>query len=1022
MKMFNLSNKRVTRLVVFSLLFPVFCLHAQLREITGTVTDANNVSIIGANVAEKKTTNRTTTNSNGQFTIQVVEGAVLEISYIGYRTENITVGSNSTFHVQLVEDSQVLDQIIVVGYGVQKKADVVGSISQVSSKQLEGRPVPELSNVLAGQMPGVTLIQRSGRPGASPGTIRVRGVGSFGAIPDVLVLIDGIPGTINDVRPEEVASISVLKDASTAAIYGARAANGVVLITTKVGTESKIKIGYNGYIGLVSPTTLPEYLSSWEYALAYNEAAGTETYKQEDIQKYKSGIDPINYPNSNFSDELFSRSGLQTGHDITFTGGSNRNNYYLAVGYLSQDGIIEKNNYSRYSIRSNITSALSSKTKLTTRIAGLTSKITEPSVPGGKDGNMETGLISNAIRYPSVYAGRLSDGDYGVGPENVGTPIAWLDSPSFYEESKWKASINARLEYTPLKSLVLSAIGGYNFTQVATKSYRSTFRLNDNNTMGPSSLGQEENRTVYSTFQATADYNKDILGHNINILGGYSFEKQGYRNLTGSRDKFPGNDLPYLDAGSPDNQTTTGSGDDWAIQSLFGRLKYDYLNRYLLEATVRYDGSSRFPPTKKYGTFPSVAVGWRLTEESFMERSSSWLTNLKLKASWGILGNQNIGNYSWQSTYALGQNYTIGGVLNQGSAMVTYSDPTIRWESTRTTDGGVEVILWKGLLSFDVSYFYRHTTDILYQPTSSVSSVLGMNLSEMNTGSLQNTGWELELTHQKSFSDFSYNISANFSIIKNKVLDLGVGNVEQPNGLVGNGDNLFIGYPMELYYGYKTDGVFLDQNDIDEWYAKNDQSSLMPKNVAKPGDFRYVDLDGDGKVTAAMDRKVLGSQIPKYTYAFNLGLKYKNFDFNTFFQGVAAVKGRLNGYAGFAFHNLGSIQRWMWEGRYNSENPQRYPTYPRLQILGNSDGNNGYLSDFWTLDASYLRLKNIQLGYSLPEKWARHLEIENLRLYASIENPITWSRYPKGWDPEINTSSSFYPHLATYTFGVNFKF
>jgi TonB-linked SusC/RagA family outer membrane protein len=993
------------------------------RTITGTVTDERGEPIIGANIVEKGTTNGVVTDFDGKFSITAGENAVLSVSYIGYVNKELAIGNKNQLQIVLSEDIQNLDEVVVVGYGVQKKLSVIGSISQISSENLDSRPVAMLSNALAGQMPGVTLIQRSGQPGTSGGTIRVRGVGSFGATPDALVLIDGIPSGINDVRPEEVASISVLKDASTAAIYGARAANGVILITTKAGTESKIKIGYSGYAGFVKATALPDFLPSWEYALAYNEAAGTETYKPEDIQKYKEGNDQDNYPNSNFINDIMAGKGFQTGHDITLTGGSKTNNYYLALGYLSQDGVVNKNNYSRYNVRINMTSQLAPKLKLITRVSGVTSKIKEPAVPGGKDqSRMSTGIIRFAIRYPSVYAGKLSNGDYGIGPESAGTSIAWIESPSFYEEPAWQAGFNARLEYTPIKDLTISAIGGYNFVHNETKLYRSTMRLTELNTMGPSTLEQNEIRRIYQTFQATADYNKQIGKHSVGILGGYSFEKEEQRELLGSRDKFPGNDLPYIDAGSPDNQKATGGGYNWAIQSLFGRLKYDYMQRYLLEATIRHDGSSRFPSTKKYGTFPSIAVGWRITEESFMESTSSWLTHMKLKASWGKLGNQNIGNYPWQSTYALGQNYTIGGALNQGSAMTIYSDPTIHWESTRTTDAGVEFIFLNGLLSFNASYFYRHTDNILYKPTSSISAVFGMDLSEMNTGSLKNTGWEFDLSHQKTFGDFGYNISANFSIINNEVLSLGVGDVEQPNGLVGNGTNLFIGYPIELYYGYVTDGVFLDQTDIDAWYETNNQASLMPKNRARPGDVRYVDIDGDGVVNAAKDQKVLGSRIPKYTYAFNLGFNYKGIDLSAFFQGVAKVSGLLESYAGYAFYNLGSIQRWMWEGRFNQENPQRYPAYPRLQILGNSTGNNGHISDRWILNASYLRLKNIQLGYTLPKKLTQARKIDNFRFYISVENPVTWSKYPAGWDPEVNTGGDYYPRLATYTFGVNFKF
>lgn len=996
----------------------------QDRSVSGKVTDRDGMPLPGVTVIVKGTTQGTVTNADGTYALNnIPSGTTLVFSFVGLRTQEILVGNQSVINISMQEEAIGIEEVVAVGYGIQKKVNVIGSISQISSEQFESRPVPLLSNALSGQMPGVTVITRSGAPGSSPGTIRIRGEGSFGATPNALVLIDGIPGNINDVRPDEVESISVLKDASSAAIYGARAANGVILITTKAGRAEKVKVDYNGYAGFVTPTAMPELLDSWDYALAYNEASGTQRYSAEDIEKFKNGSDPVNFPNANMLKEIISRNGLQTGHDLTFTGGSAVSQYYLAFGFLSQDGVVEKNNFSRYSARMNMTSTLTPKIKIISRLAGFSSMVKEPAVPGGKDVfRMTTGIIRNAVRYPSVYTTRLGNGEYGIGPESGGTPAAWLDSPSFYEEPDWKVSGNMLLEYKPVNDLVISGIAGYNFSYSESKLYRSTMKLNESVTMGPSSLEQTAGRTQYQTLQLTASYTKSIKQHNASILAGYSFEKQGHRNMTGYRDKFPGNDLPYLDAGSPDNQQSSGGGNDWAIQSVFGRFKYDYQEKYLLESTVRYDGSSRFPPTKKYGFFPSVAVGWRISEEPFIKDNYSWIDNLKLKASAGKLGNQEIGNYPWQSVYSLGRDYVIGGVLTQGAAMMTLTDPTLRWESTRTSDIGFESSLWKGALNFNVSYFQRHTTDILYKPTSSVSTVLGMNLSEMNTGSLDNTGWEFELGHNGNLGEFTYHVNGNFSIIDNNVLDLGVGNVTQPNGLVGNGTDLFIGYPMQLYYGLVTDGVFLDQADIDAWYATNDQSSITPKNTARPGDFRYVDLSGDGKVDLSNDRKILGSRIPKYTFGLNLGFDFKGFDFSTLLQGVAETKGLINNYAGYAFYNLGTVQKWMWEGRFDPENPTRYPAYPRLQILGNSAGVNGQLSDYWVLDASYLRVKNIQLGYTFPKTMLNFLKIERLRVYASVDNLTTFSGYRKGWDPEINSGGDYYPILATYTFGVNLKF
>jgi TonB-linked SusC/RagA family outer membrane protein len=397
----------------------------QNRSIKGKVTDSTGAPLPGVSVVMKGTTIGTIADSEGNYSLSnLPANAILQFSFVGMKMQEQNVGNQTSINVILEEDAIGIDEVVAVGYGVQKKVNVVGSISQVSSSQLVGRSAPLLSNALAGQMTGVTVITRSGAPGTS-GTISVRGVGSFGASPDALVLVDGIPGNINDVRSEEVESISVLKDASSAAIYGARAANGVILITTKAGKSTKVKVNYNAYGGFVTPTALPELLNSWDYALAYNEASGTQRYTTDDITKFQNGSDPVNYPNANMLKEIISKNGMQTGHDLTLTGGSDINQYYLAVGYLSQDGVVEENNFSRYSARLNMISTLSPKFKVTTRLSGITSTVKEPAVPGGKDPvRMSDGIIRNAARYPSTYATLLPTGDFGVGPESGGTPLA----------------------------------------------------------------------------------------------------------------------------------------------------------------------------------------------------------------------------------------------------------------------------------------------------------------------------------------------------------------------------------------------------------------------------------------------------------------------------------------------------------------------------------------------------------------------------------------------------------------------
>lgn len=995
-------------------------------KIWGVVSDAFG-PIAGANVVVKGTTNGTITDMDGRFSLDAPKGAKLQISYIGYITKELTVDTKTDYVIELVEDSQALEEVVVVGYGTEKKVNVIGSIAQIGSEKLENRSTPQLSNVLTGQMAGVTVIQRSGRPGNSGGEIRVRGVGSFGGESnksDALVLIDGIPGKLNDVSSEDVESISVLKDASTAAIYGSRAANGVILVTTKTGKEGKVSVGYNGYVGFNTPTALPEFVDTWQYATLYNEAVGREAYTQEEIQKFRDGSDPDHYANARYLDEVFSRKGLQTGHDVTINGGNAENKYMVSFGYLKQNGIVEKNDYQRYNARVNLINEILPGLKLTSRLSGVYGNRKEPMAPGGDDADNMLVLIQKALRFPGLTPTILSDGSFGAGRELHGTPAGWIKSDSFYENPEFSLNANVRLDYNPIKDLQLSAIGAYTYTNGEERTYRSTMKLSGDRVLGPSELKHKMGKTIYKTFQATAEYNKTIGGHTFGILAGYSWEQEDYRYVQGSRDKFPGNDLPYLNAGSPDNQKSEGTGNAWAIQSGFGRLRYNFNERYLFESTVRYDGSSRFPQSKKFGFFPSVAAGWRLSEENFFKENESlgFISNLKLKVSWGRLGNQNIGNYPYQSVYELGQNYPFGDTYTQGAAVTTSVDPTIKWEETETIDGGLEAVFWNGLLSVNASYFNRRTYDILYKPSGSVSTILGQKISEMNTGELKNFGWEFEVGHRNKIGDVSYNVNANLSIIKNKLTTLGVGNVEQLNGMVGNGSDLFIGYPIQMYYGYVSDGVFLDENDIKSWY---DQSKVTPN--PQPGDIRYKDISGpdgvpDGKIDPNYDRVYLGSRIPKFTFGLNLGVEYKGLDLSVLLQGVAGVTGMLDGFAGWAFRGDGNIQKWQAEGRFDPANPTRYPAYPRLEDLSNSTTPNIVTSDFWTQDASYIRLKNIQLGYTFPKKMLQAAKISNLRVYVQAENPLCWNKYKPGWDPEINTSGNYYPILATYTFGVNFKF
>ena len=993
-------------------------------KITGNVADNNGEPIIGASVVVNGTKNGTVTDIDGNFTlVSNSETPTLNISYVGFDTQNIKVRPGQTIKVTLKENAQSLEELVVVGYGSQKKVNVIGSIATVDSKSLEARSASDVSNMLTGQMSGVTITQTSGNPGQDGGTIRVRGVGSFGATPSPLVLVDGMPGSLSDITPDEIENISVLKDASSAAIYGSRAANGVVLVTTKRGKEGRTKVSYNGSIGFSKAAELPEMAHSYEYAKFYNIAAGTETYKPEDIQKYKDGSDPDNYADENYLDKLFGGHSFLTKHTLNVNGGNDRVQYMATVGYLRHDGLLENNYYNKYNARLNLNAKITKDLSMGIRLNGMASDRHEPSTPGSLDSGGYAGIMLAALRYPGLLPSYMSDGSNGVGLKGSGTPVAWAEKcASFYRQDFDKFGGNIDLTYKPIKGLTIKGIGGYKYSLQHVRHYRSEFATADGRSNGPSSLTDDMYRTVYKTFQATADYNTTIAKkHAIDVLVGYTWEDENQRSVGGYRQKFPSNDVPYLTAGGADGQTNFGGGYDWAIQSIFGRLTYNYDERYLFEATMRYDGSSRFPTDSKYGFFPSAALGWRVSEEKFWKDSSvaKWFTNLKLKASTGVLGNNNIGNYPYQSVYTLGsnQNYVFGGVYTTGASITTYVDPNLKWEKTRTSDIGIETGFFQNRLTFNATYYYRKTTDVLYKPSASYSSIFGLNLSQVNTGAVENKGWEFEIGYRDKVGSFNYWVNGNFSIIKNKVLTLGMGNVTQANGMVGNGSNLFIGYPMQMYYGYKTDGVFLTDEEVGEWY---DQSAIA--KGSKAGDIRYVDLDGDGKVTPK-DMTYLGSSIPKYNFGLSFGGDYKGFDFSVLLQGVAGVKGRLNEWAGFAFFQEGNIQKWQMEECWNMNPTNRYPKYPRLEIMSNAGSNNTLLSDFWILNASFVKVRNIQFGYKLPKNIISKAGISSMRAYISLDNPFSFDSYRKGWDPEnTNNRGSYYPVMSSYTFGLTLAF
>ncbi|HEY0669224.1 MAG TPA: TonB-dependent receptor [Sphingobacteriaceae bacterium] len=1003
----------------------------QQATIRGKVTDEKGLPMPGVTVRLKSSNRGVSTNQQGEYSI-VLESStgILVFSFIGYTEQQVPIAGKTVIDIVLQPSLKGLDEVVVVGYGTQKRSELIGSVSQISAKDVNDRTTPQLQQALTGQLAGVTVIQRSGQPGAPGGGIQIRGVGSFGAGTAPLVLIDGIPGSMNDIDPNDVENISVLKDASSAAIYGSRAANGVILITTKIGKSENATISYNAHVGVEKPTAFPDFVSSWEYASLRNEVTGSAGgYTAEEIQKFKDGSDPYNYPNINYLDEIIKRNSIQTAHNVSVSQKSKSSQYLVSMGYLFQDGVIAKNSYNRYNLRLNLISDIRSNLKLTTRISGVQTIDSQPNSPAGVSvGERGTlGIIGQAIRLAPIYPAKLENGDFGVGVTQRGTPVSLLASDGYYKNKITDLNGNFKLDWEAIPGLKFSVIGGYTQSNGRDDTFYATQRLNANLFLGPSTLNINNYFNNYKTLQQLAEYDRSLGKHTFGILAGHSYEAFYNEETSSGRIDFPSNDITVIDAGSSDDQTSGGSAAESALDSYFGRVKYGYANKYLAEGSIRYDGSSRFPANKRYALYPSAAVGWRISEENFLKQKFNFLNELKLRASYGILGNQNIGNYPYQEVFSTNFNYGFGNTVNTGVANTTLIDPTIHWESTRTYDIGLDAGLWNGKLAFGATYYNRYTYDLLVSPNASVSNVLGFGIGRTNSGALENRGWEFTVDHRHRLGRVNYFLSGNFSIVNNEVLDLGVANITQPNGMIGNGSNLFLGYPMQPYYGYLTDGLYVDDADVASYTAINNQSALNP--APKPGNVKYRDISGpngvpDGKVDATYDRTVLGSTIPKYTFGLNLGTEFKGFSLSALIQGVSGVQGQITNHAGHAFFTSdGNVQRWQMEERWTPENPNPNAKYPRLELVPNNGTPSTLLSDYWMLDASYIKLRNIQLGYLVPSASAKRLGLNNLRFNASAENLLTISGYRPGWDPEQNPGFiNYYPILANFTFGLTANF
>ncbi len=979
------------------------------EKITGIIRDEEGEPIIGANVIIKGTSKGTTTDIGGLFSLEANLKDVLVISYLGYISQEVVIQDYKHLEISLREDTKTLEEVVVVGYGIQKKINLSGSVSTVSAAQLDSRPITSLSAGMQGLVPGMTIIQNSGQPGKDGGTIRIRGVGTLNSS-NPMVLVDGIEASMDNLDYNDVESISVLKDASSAAIYGSKAANGVILITTKRGSGSKPVISYSGNFGWQKPTNVAERLNSWEYAELYNEGlildGKNPRFTDADIQAFKAGNDPYKYPNTNWHDLLFTGSGFQQQHSANITGGSDKNRYMASIGYQEQDGVIKLASKKQFNARTNLDLNPVKNLDVSLTLYFSNRDIEEPTNPfvGGMGQYFR---LANQMAPWIPY--KDANGDYGTISD--GNPIAWIEQGATTDETQRFLSAIGSISYTFMEGLSLKALGSYRSNANDSHEFRKDIWYSPSKYQGPNKMYEKTYFTTMMTSDITANFNRNFGKHYIGALAGFHAEKYDYKYGEMYRQNFPNNDLTDINAGSTAGQTAKGNTKHLNMLSYFGRLNYDFAGKYLFEANVRSDASSRFADGYRWGTFPSFSGAWRLSEEDFMENMKDVFSNIKIRGSWGKLGNQSaLEYYPSIPTIGLGSDYAypFNGSIQAGAAMNKANKKSITWENTRTWGIGLDLGLWNDL-TVSIDYYDRLTTGILMQVQPPATFGLKDGYTD-NIGKMSNKGIETIVNYNHQFGKVKIGVGGNFTYNKNEILNLGADEY-----IIDDVKIKKVGYAVNSFYGYKTAGLFKSQSEIDNWPVYK-----MANYKVLPGDLKYVNMDDDNEITGN-DRVVFGSTDPKYTFGFNLNAEYLGFDASVFFQGASGVYGYMrNAGVGEFMGDTGSPLRF-WLDRWTPDNPNS--TIPRIQNNNGISSPNRVVSNYWIQDATYLRLKNLQFGYTFPQAWMQKLNISKLRVYYSGQNLLTFTGFMKGWDPESPIGDGQnYPQVITNSFGLNVTF
>lgn len=1004
---------------------------AQQTVIKGTVVDAAlGEGLVGVSVMEKNTTNGTITDFDGNFSLQVSRGATVVLSYIGYKTLELKAADVKGI-IKMSEDSKTLEEVVVVGYGTQKKVNLSGAVSAVDGDKIAAKPATDVLSALQGEVPGLQVLRSSGEPGAETSGMRIRGFTSTNDV-STLVLIDGVEGDMTLLNPNDIASISVLKDAAACAIYGARAASGVVLITTKNGSEGKTKISYNGYFGINLPGAMPKRVTAWEEQEMINESRRQANGSPEWSPEQSSWVANPNFnyrPNNtngrwdlfeatNWVDEGTRDYTTQQSHNVSVTGGKKELNYLFSAGYYTKTGILKygPDGNDRYNLRLKINSQINDHISLNV-MASYDGKFIE------QNPNKSKFLLSRLFRVRGRQPIYQPEEDINDNPYNGDLQQNAIDlmknggiTKNQYEAFTGKGELNIKDYFIKGLGLKLSASrkAGYysNITERRTLIWYDRLgtskRFDYNN---PNSMERKKNNDYHDNFEALLTYNGKFGKHSVDVMAGTAYERYRKDEMEATIKNLNSNDFfsfNYYDNSEAANTTVADKIEPWAIMSYFGRINYNYADRYLLEGNVRYDGSSRLAPGKRWHAFPSFSAAWRASEEKWFKVPV--ISNLKVRASWGQLGNGAVlGLYDYIAT--INRAITMGTANYYQSSMASV-DKT--WEIITSTNIGVDLALFDNKLTVTADYYWKKNDNMLADIT--LPHIVGISVPKGNVGTLKTWGWEFEVGYRNQWKDLSYNISVNLSDSDNELV-----NYTGKNTISAGSVDLLEGYPLNTIWGYKTDGFWSSREEYEAYKEAHPGYQSFNDAKVSGGDVKYLAQgnpdhtigQGGGTPEDPGDLVYLGSSNGRYFYGINLGLQWRGFDFSMMFQGVAKRKvlieaGQLAPFAGTADMPW-TIHRDYW----TEDNPDAY--WPRLYSANTFNYNP---SDRWVQDASYIRLKTLSLGYSLPLK---KFGIEKCRVYVSGNDLWEHTNMLDVFDPEVGNkpSASYYPFFRTWTFGLN---